>query len=410
MYSSGNSISRAATNFTNYRILLFIVVAAAILTGLYFLYFNYASGYSAQSKNNKTLIITKGGTYSGTWESYDSQIPAVDIRTSEPVIIENSTIRGAGYLIKSWGYGADITVRNTRGYGLPPTTWRGYIKSRRFLTVDTFRNIVVENCSLENTAGIYIGDDYVGDGTPSNSIKIRYNKALNIDGRTYKGIDVVQFVQFNYRGAVPDVEIAWNQVINKPNQSAVEDNINIYKSRGTPEAPMRIHNNYIQGAYPYPANSKEYTGGGILTDSPTKDSTEVTAFVIIHDNQLVGLGNHCIGIAGGNNIEVCNNRAVVAALFNDSTRFPFWTSGIWARDYYKGRYTFNNSIYHNTLAVLGKERTWRNDIDDSTYIVATVFDNKHLKSEVTINHEADEFKLWQEKLASAGIKLGLQPK
>ncbi|NDK55860.1 glycosyl hydrolase [Pontibacter sp. BT213] len=354
------------------------------------------------------MVITKGGTYTGNWESRDSEIPAVEVRTSEPVTIINSTIRGAGYLIKSWGHDANITIKHTSGYGLTPTPWSGYIKSRRFLTIDHFRNVVVENCNLNNTAGIYIGENYTGNGTPANSIKIRYNKAYNIDGRTYNGIDIVQFVQFNYKGEVPAVEIAWNQVINEPDKSAVEDNINIFNSRGTPDSPMRIHNNYIQGAYPYPANSNSYSGGGILTDSPGTDSARVTAFVMIHDNQLVGLGNHCIGIAGGNNIEVCNNRAVVAASFQDSTPFPFWTSGIWARDYYKGKLTYGNSIHHNQLAVLGRDRTWRNDVGDSTQFVASVYDNEHLPDKVTINLEAREFTLWQQKLKLAGIKLGPQ--
>lgn len=363
-----------------------------------------SSGYSTP------IVIKKGGTYSGNWESRDSEVPAVDVRTSEPVVIINSNIRGAGYLIKSWGHDVNITVKHTNGYGLEPTPWKGFIKSRRFLTVDKFRNVVVENCYLENTAGIYIGDKYTGNGTTDNSIRIRYNKAFNIDGRTYNGIDIVQFVQFNYKGAVPGVEIAWNQVINEPDKSAVEDNINIFNSRGTRKAPMRIHNNYIQGAYPYPANSTSYSGGGILTDSPGRDSTRATAFVIIHDNQLVGLGNHCIGIAGGNNIEVCNNRAVVAAMYKDSTRFTFWTSGIWARDYYKGKLTYRNRVHHNTLAVLGQEGTWRNDVGDSTDVVASVFENDHIKEEVTLRLEEQEFRLWQEKLALAGIKLGPQLK
>jgi len=357
---------------------------------------------------NEPLVITDGGTYTGNWESKDTEVPAVEVKTSEPVTIINSNIRGAGYLIKSWGYGADITIRNTNGYGLTPTPWSDYEKPRRFLALDVFRNVVVENCYMENTAGIYLGVEYVGNHTPANTIKIRYNKAKNIDGRIYGGTYRVQFVQFNFRGGVKHAEIAWNQIINEPGNSAVEDNINIYNSKGTPDSPILIHNNFIKGAYPYPADSTGYTGGGILIDSPSKNVTNASAYVRIYDNQLVGLGNHCIGIAGGNNIEICNNRAIVAAQFKDGTYYPFWTGGIWAKDYYKNKTFFDNQVHHNTLAVTGQTGTWRNDISDSIVFVTKAANNISLPGKVTKEMENQEFELWKQKLKLAGLPLGPQ--
>lgn len=357
---------------------------------------------------SKPIVIIKGGTYTGNWESKDSNVPAIEVNTSEPVIIENSNIRGAGPLIRSIGHHANISVRHTNGYGIAPTPWRDYKKSRRFLAMDVFKHLAIENCYMENTAGIYLGMNYTGNGTTANTVRIRYNKVKNIDGRVYGGKDLVQFVQFNFKGAIKHVEIAWNQVINEPNNSAVEDNINIFNSRGTPDSPIRIHNNFIKGAYPFPADNKHYTGGGILMDAPGNDTTEVTAYVKIYDNQLVGLGNHCIGIAGGNNIEICNNRAVVAAQFSDGTPYKFWTSGIWAKDYYKGDTFFDNKIHHNTLAVTGQTSTWRNDISDSTILITKAFDNLKIPGQVTREMEEQEFLLWQQKLELAEFKLGPQ--
>ncbi|TPE43113.1 glycosyl hydrolase [Pontibacter mangrovi] len=364
------------------------------------------SPHAASPTFNGPLIITKGGTYSGSWESRDSEVPAVEVRTSEPVIIEDSKIRGAGFLIRSQGYGADITVRNTTGHGLPPTPYSDYAKPRRFLAVDVFRNVVVENCYLEKTAGIYLGVEYTGNGSPGQSIKIRYNKVRNITGEVYQGKELVQFVQFNYRGEVPHAEIAWNEVINEPGASAVEDNINIYNSRGTTDSPIRIHNNYIQGAFPNPLHLTEYSGGGILTDSPGTDSLEATAYVKVYENQLVGLGNYCLGIAGGNHIEMHHNQAVVAAQFPDGEPYHFWTSGIWAKDYYKTGNTFNNSMHHNTLAVLGRNRDWRNEIFDSTFAAADEFANSILPDSITRRLEDAEFILWQEKLRDQRINIG----
>lgn len=354
------------------------------------------------------IVITKGGTYTGNWESKDTEIPAVEVKTSEPVTIIRSNIRGAGYLIKSWGYGANLTIKHTNGYGITPTPWKDYHKPRRFLALDVFKNLVVEHCYLENTAGIYLGVEYVGNYTTENTIKIRFNKVKNVDGRIYDGKYNVQFVQFNFRRNIKYAEIAWNEVINEPENSAVEDNINIYNSRGTPDSPILIYNNFIKGGYPVPASEKKYTGGGIMVDSPAKDTTAVSAYVKIYDNQLVGLGNHCIAVASGNHIEICNNRAIVAAQFDDGSPYSFWTSGIWANDYYKNSAFYKINIHHNTIAVTGQTGTWRNDLTEKTTSITNSFENMILPGQVTKEMEEQEYLIWQQKLELANIKLGPQ--
>lgn len=284
----------------------------------YILFVLLPSTVNAQTYSGP-IVITKGGTYKGNWESRDSNVAAVEIKTSEPVIIEYSNIRGAGPLIRSLGNKISLTIRHTNGYGLAPTPYSDYMKPRRFLGIDVFKNVVIENCYMENTAGIYIGQSYEGNGTSSETIKIRYNVAKNIDGRVYGGTTFAQFVQFNFKKPINHAEVAWNQVINTPNNSAVEDNINIHNSRGTQASPIRIHNNYIEGAYPVQAESKSYSGGGIITDGDG-DINTCPAYIEAHDNHLVGLGNYSMGIAGGNNIRYHHNRAVNAATFDNGTK------------------------------------------------------------------------------------------
>ncbi len=351
------------------------------------------------------LVITKGGTYTGNWQSTDSEVPAVDVRTSEPVIIINSNVRGAGYLIRSWAQSANLTVRNTNGYGLTPTPYKDYKKPRRFVTVDNFQNVVVENCYLEGTAGIYLGVRYEGNGTTSNTIKIRYNKVKNIDGRIYGGQkDLVQFVQFNFRGQIPHAEVAWNQVINEPNQSMVEDNINMHNVKGTASSPIRIHNNYIQGAYPMPATATSYSGGGILMES-TSDLSTSTSHVVASDNHLVNFGNHGMGIAGGNNIRYHHNRLINSALFKDGTRFSMYTGGLWSRDYYHNGSTFANSIDNNTLGVMGWN--WPNDRNDySIKEGANYSNNTSLPGVITLLTEQSEHTLWLSKVSKNGLVIG----
>ena len=47
------------------------------------------------------IIITRGGTYSGSWENLTDRTPVVTIKTTEPVVIQNATIKGKGHLIQS---------------------------------------------------------------------------------------------------------------------------------------------------------------------------------------------------------------------------------------------------------------------------------------------------------------------
>ncbi|MER2996722.1 PA14 domain-containing protein [Pontibacter populi] len=387
-----NVYSRTVSNF------IFHILPVLILALFLFPTYSNAQTYSGP------ITITKGGTYTGNWESTNSDIPAVDIRTTEPVIIINSNIRGAGFLIKSWYYAADITVKHTNGYGITPTPTTDYPKTRRFVTLNDFRNLVVENCYMESTTGIVLGDDYRGDGSTNQTIKIRYNKVKNVDGRVHGGKMHSQFVQFNYRGQIPHVEIAWNEVINEPNKSVKEDNINIYNSRGTPSSPIRIHNNYIQGAYPVNATDHSFSGGGILTDSDG-NADRCPAFIEAYDNQLVNLGNYSMGIAAGHNIRYHHNRIINSATFDDGTRFNMYTSGVWSKDYEKTGITYSNSIDNNTLGVMAWN--WPNDRRDiSDMTGATAENNISLPGTITKQHERDEYTRWQQKLSSNGVVLG----
>src|SRR5205823_2765173 len=130
------------------------------------------------------IVITEGGIYSGNWESLDADVPAVSIRTSEPVIIENSVIRSRAACIDVFGGKARLTVRNTVGMGLNPDIAGRY--PGRFLDVYGFASIVAENNELEGTSGIYVAD-YLGNHTAAQSVKIFRNVVSNVDGRVSDG-------------------------------------------------------------------------------------------------------------------------------------------------------------------------------------------------------------------------------
>jgi len=363
-------------------------------------------------KVNGPLVITKGGTYRGNFQSNDSDVSVIEIKTNEPVIIEYGELKGAGRIIRSVGFGANVWVRRVKASGLTPTKTTDYKKTRNFVAIDDFVNVVVERCELNGVAGINIGGRYKGNGTLGQSLRIVTNQVRNIDGRVLGGWAIANFVGFNYRGEVPFGEIAWNQVINEPYKSVVEDNINLSNSRGTKESPILIHNNYIQGAYPLDVQKDTYSGGGILADShpmSVPNPAEVaTAHVKVFQNQAVGLCGYTYGIAGGNNIEIYQNRSISSALLADGTPVNRHISGLYGFDYYDQDVTFNCSIHDNVTGIMGTLAHQRNDAPYLPDGTVKAYNNTTLPAgKITLAHEAQEWKMWQEKLASNNMKLGV---
>src|SRR5581483_11288537 len=155
--------------------------------------------------------------------------------------------------------------------------------------------------ALDHTAGIYLLNYTPAEtgGAGEFAVRIVRNEARNIDGRksdgrggwmdfnsrqtasgrTEEGFEPVQFVQLDKVRHARGVEIAWNQVVNDPGQSRVEDNISLYLSSGTAERPIRIHDNFSRGSYtirPWEGKPGDddwaYSGGGIMLGdgSPTQ--------------------------------------------------------------------------------------------------------------------------------------------
>ena len=273
------------------------------------------------------IVITHGGTYRGRWQSLDPNTPAVTIDTTEPVVIVNSSVRSASDGIVDGVDGVNLTVLRTTGWGLNP----GVAGRRpgRFVSIEHFVRIDIENCTLAHTSGIYLGY-YIGDHTPAMSVRVLRNVALDIDGRYSNGQggfltgpndhDDVQFCQLAYVEGVPGIQIAWNQVVNQPYQSRVEDNISIFRSSGTAESPILIYDNYVQGAYPADPATQDYSGGGImLADGAASTPDQESAYVQAYDNQIVSTTNYGISITTGRDCSFYVNRIVSSGYLGDGT-------------------------------------------------------------------------------------------
>jgi hypothetical protein len=384
----------------------------------------HSSGVTFALKQNSAvvysgpLVITKGGTYSGNWQSLDPNTPAVLIQTREPVIIENSNIRSKGHLIS--GFYVNLTVRNTSGYGLNPNV--NGAKAGRFVSAEDILSLTVVNNYMEGTSGIYT-NGFKGTA-PGQTIKVLRNRALNIDGRMSDGKggyqnarSLVHFVQLGKMKNVPGIEVAWNEVVNKPGASAVEENINVYESSGTAQSPISIHDNYIQGAFAIsPAVETEYSGGGIVVgDGDGTDLEVVGGFVNVFRNQVVATSNQGISIAGGHDQHVYDNRVVSSGLLPDGQKIAAQNVGLAMWDIVKGarnKVFFNNSVKDNVVgwtrfAKDGSRFTnnlWFPSCNADVKSVCT--NNNSWPTLVTLATERQEFEFWKKKLQDARISVG----
>lgn len=365
-------------------------------------------------KYSGPLVITKGGTYRGNWESMDPNVPAVYVKTSEPVVIEGSNLRGRGHLIRGWK--VNLTVRNSNGYGMNPNVYGQY--AGRFIAAEEVYNLRVENNYMEGTTGVYVNQFY-GKGS-GQTVKIVRNSVKNIDGRKSDGKGgylnaryLVQFVQLAKVSNVPGIEIAWNQVINEPGKSSLEENINLYSTSGTSSSRIQIHDNYIQGAFAIQAaTDSSYSGGGImLGDGPVGNMTEAGGYVDVYNNQIISTSNQGVGIAGGHDHKVFNNRILSSGRLPSGEINKAQNVGIYVWDVMNGKRSktwFNNTVYDNVIGwtrVNSNNSTWLNNtwFADCT---STCYNNKSWSGAVTLETEKQEYQLWLSKYRAAGMSVG----
>lgn len=152
----------------------------------------------------------------------------------------------------------------------------------RVISVSYPKKFYFLNNLVKGTAGINIAGwdrDFeissVGQSLLNTAdIKVMYNKILDTDGRlsngkngwhgsgsTLSGIGA-SAISISCLNGVSGVEIAWNEIVNIPDSSLVEDVVNFYLSSGTKQSPIKFHDNYIQGTYPYPCTfNGDFSGG-----------------------------------------------------------------------------------------------------------------------------------------------------
>lgn len=363
------------------------------------------------------IQITKGGTYTGRWRSLSPDIPAVKILTNEPVIIKNCQIQSAGDGIWSLDQKAQLTVRNCLGRGLNPN-----IANRQkghFINIGNFSKVIIENNTIVSFGHGIRALNY-GPATEwsGQTVRILYNRFQNVDGRLSDGqggyLATLEGSGSNAIGLNTlrraKVKIAWNQVINQPFYSSVEDLISTYKSSGTSADPIAIHDNYLQGGYaPDPGAYVDRSGAMInVGDDPDKGDV---GHVDVYNNQVVSFENSGILISAGHDNRVYRNRVVSAQRTSDGLILGgTWRSGLVLWDYYNGGangHWYNNSMYANKVNVVGKDgKAALNhlpSVGGTNEVTETRNPSKHLATQAD---ERAEYRYWRQKLVKAGVRIG----
>lgn len=363
------------------------------------------------------IQITEGGTYTGRWRSLSPDIPAVKVLTSEPVIIENCQIQSAGDGIWSLDQKAHLFVRNCLGQGLNPNTANR--QKGHFINIGNFSEVIVENNTIISFGHGIRALNY-GPATEwsGQTVRILYNRFQNVDGRlsdgqsgyltSLEGSGANAIGLNTLRGA--KVKIAWNQVINQPFYSRVEDLISTYKSSGTAADPIAIHDNYLQGGYaPDPGAYVDHSGAMInVGDDPDQGNV---GYVHVYDNQVVSFENSGILISAGHDNRVYRNRVVSAQQTGDGlTLGGTWRSGLVFWDYYNGSangHWYNNSMHDNSVNVVGKDGkvalNYLPSVGGTNEVTGTTNPFDHLATQAD---EQAEYRYWHQKLMKAGIRIG----
>jgi len=216
--------------------------------------------------------------------AHQKKIIAERYQPSKPIVlsgIHNKTISG---LIIAGGNVPPITLKNCSNIRI--TGNKIFNSTSVGIYLYRCEDVIIDHNYITNVStGVYVQQ------TNGGGIIITDNQFLNMVGPLPRG----QFVQFNNVNG-PRCVIANNLCENIIGQSYAEDAISLYCSNGTAESPITVKNNRIRGGGP----SK--TGGGIaLGDAGGSHQ-------LVENNLLVNPGQYGIGVAGGTDMRILNNK------------------------------------------------------------------------------------------------------
>ncbi|SFK80880.1 parallel beta-helix repeat (two copies) [Porphyromonadaceae bacterium KH3CP3RA] len=200
----------------------------------------------------------------------------------------------------------------------------------------------------------------------SEGVKFDYNDVFNLGGLLALSDNTINgFAALFDKVTGSGNSISYNAIENIFGDSSPGDIINVNQSNGTAQSPIIVKGNWIRGGGPSP------NGGGILLGDIGG------SYQIAEDNILVDPGQYGIGIAGGHNMTVRNNKIYAKKQY-------FTNVALYAMNYYESEFgkshtiTMENNIvnYTNKNGISGN--SWW--IGDNMNPVAGIETNKYDKT------------------------------
>lgn len=271
------------------------------------------------------MSFGQGARYTG---SYTKSTPIQHVRKSN-IVIEGLEISGNGREAIALYDCENIIIRNNK-FG-PSNT--------RAIYLDNCRNITIIDNFFDHAYSALIAHNSTG-------IKFDHNDVLNVGGTLAEsdhkgGGFVVLFDKVRGEGN----SISYNVAENIYGDSYPGDLVNVNQSHGTPSSPIMVKGNWFRGGGPWPS------GGGILLGDLGG------SYQIAEDNILVDPGQYGMGIAGGHNITLRNNKVF-------AKRQSFTNVGFSIANWYEPQIgashniTFENNIVNYTNRDGVKGNSW----------------------------------------------------
>lgn len=354
------------------------------------------------------LVITKGGHYSGNYKNTNGF--AVWVQTSDSVWLDDVYAIASSDIVHC-ETGAKVIVDNLLCESLRPvgTAQRGW----GFYTYKA-DYINISHMSLNHTGGLRI------DQQVTNKVVITQSSIKNTDRRngygSVSGTSIAPALQFNSAGFMNGSELSYIYFQNVPGRSSVEDNINIYNSGGTSAHPLNIHDIFVDGAYPYPADSAHFSGTGITTDGNNATAATTTQYVNVYNCQFIRTMNAAMNLPVGHDIHYENNRIINAGyIMKNGSRVYLPTSWSAAASWNMNNASLSSVMYNNTIQnnyigyySAGVNFKYANRQDENqqpgSFIVQSGLNQYFPDKEITIRDENTEIKSWQEK--TKGMTIG----
>jgi len=231
---------------------------------------------------------------------------AIQIRNCENISVKNCAFVGIGAAIQISG-SKNVSIENCAFVDLFEPGSSGVVPQ---IGVETYQvqGLFVEDCLFEFVStGLYAAD--------SEDVTFKKNAIFNILGPYPRG----QAVQFARVTGTRNL-ILENYILNESEISAPQDCINLFKSFGTKDYPIRVENNLILGDPIKGNQNQSLSGSGIMVGDGGG------TFQLIRQNRLDSPGQVGIGVAGGDQIVIVEN-----VVRGDVTKYSNVGISVWSQ-------------------------------------------------------------------------------